>query len=792
MHPRLTKNNGRLAYAGLGLAVLLLLPAQGIAQSAAAPDAAPDIDVVVTAPLSNSETDRNKVPVETQVLRRDDLERTGPASALRALDERVGAVVLDLANGNQFQPNLLYRGFEASPLAGNPQGLAVYLNGTRFNQPFGDTTNWDLIPDFAIDRIEVAGPNPAFGLNALGGAITVKLRDGFSYHGGQLELSGGSFGRVQGSAQYGVQSGSTAAYVALTGLNEDGWRDHSPSQLRQIYTDLGLRGDKTEVHLNLVGADNNLTGNGTTPVQLLAASRSAVFTYPDTTRNKYLRVSLNGTYDLNDQVSLQATAYYSNLAQRTLNGNASDAQTCSDDATFLCNRDNAPYTTRGGGRISNFLNPGYYPAITGGGPYSQLDQTATDSNGFGASVQATYKSELFGRPNRILAGASYDGGITQFSARSSLGALTLDRDFTGPAVTISQADGSVTPVRLSATNDYYGVYASDALDVTDRLTVTVSGRFNAAQINLHDETGNALSGNHSYTKFNPAAGLTYKVLPNLSAYAGYSESNRTPTPAELSCASASSPCSLTNFFVSDPNLKQVVASTYEVGVRGRFGLNVGGGDDLKVNWNLGVYRTESSDDILFTSSAALGRGFFQNIGSTRRQGIEAGANLRRGPLLAYANYAFTDATFLSPFTLSTQNNPLADANGLTQVHPGNRLPGIPEHQVKFGVQYDVTPEWTVGATGLYSSGRYLQGDAANLNPQTSSYVLLNLNTAYQVTKTIQVFGLVQNATDTKYATYGGFAPTSLVPIQQAPGATNPRSLVAAAPVAGYAGLRVTF
>ena len=673
-------------------------------------------------------------------------------------------------------------------MAGNPQGLAVYLNGTRFNQPFGDTTNWDLIPDFAIDRIEVAGPNPAFGLNALGGAITVRLRDGFSYHGGQLELSGGSFGRIQESAQYGVQSGSVAAYVAATGLNEDGWRDHSPSQLRQIYGDLGYRGDKAEVHLNLVGADNVLTGNGTTPVELLAARRSAVFTYPDITRNKYLRASVNGSYQVSDEVNVQATAYYSNLAQRTANGNASDAQACPDDPALLCNGAGTPFNTRGGGRILNALNPGFFPGVAGGGPYSQLDETATDSNGFGASVQATYASDVLGRPNRVLVGASYDGGITSFSSRSSLGALALDRDYIGPGVVISQGDGSVTPVRLRTTNDYYGVYASDALDVTDRLTVTVSGRFNAAQIDLQDQTGNALSGNHGYTKFNPAAGLTYRVSPNLSAYAGYSESNRTPTPAELSCASASSPCSLTNFFVSDPNLKQVTASTYEVGVRGRFTV----GEDAKVNWNLGLYRTESSDDILFTSSAALGRGYFQNVGSTRRQGIEAGATLRRGPLLAYANYAFTDATFLSSFTLSAQNNPFADVNGLTQVHPGDRLTGIPEHQVKFGVQYDITPEWTVGATGIYSSGRYLQGDAANLNPQTASYVVLNLNTAYQVTRTVQVFGLVQNATDTKYATFGGFAPTSLVPITQAPGAANPRSLVSGAPVAGYGGVRVTF
>jgi len=775
------------AWAGL----LIALPAAALAQDA--PGVPPTLDlpdVVVTAPLAGSETDRAKVPTDTYVLRREDVTRTGPASALRALDERVGGVALNQAQGNEFQPNLTYRGFEASPLAGNPQGLAVYLNGSRFNSPFGDTTNWDLIPDAAIDRIEVAGSNPAFGLNALGGAITVKLRDGFSYHGAQLELSGGSFGRIQGTAQYGVQSGNVAAYVAGTALNEDGWRDFSPSQIRRIYGDIGWRGDKSELHLGLLGATNILVGNGTTPVELLDARRSAVFTYPDQTRNKYLRVSLSGSHEVSDAVSLQAAAYYSNLSQRTANGNASNAQPCGDDATLLCSGDGAALTTRRGGRIGNFANPGF-PGLGqfgGGGPYSQLDQTATDTNGYGASVQGTYKAEPLGRPNQLLVGASYDGGSTLFSARSSVGALALDRGFAGPGVVLDLADGSVTPVRLRANNDYYGIYASDTLDVTDRLSLTVSGRLNVAQIDLKDQTGVALNGNHNFTRFNPAAGLTYKITPGVSLYGGYSESNRAPTPAELSCASPASPCSLTNFFVADPSLKQVVGHTYEAGLRGRFTV----GDAARVSWNAGLFRTDSDDDILFAASAVLGRGFFQNIGTTRRQGAEAGVSLRQGSLLAYADYAYTDATFRTAFLLGSQNNPFADANGQVQVRPGDRLPGIPLHRLKFGVQYDLTPDWTAGATGIASSGRVLQGDPSNQTPTTGSYVVLNLNTTYRVRQGIELFGLVQNVTNEKYATFGGFSPVGLVPIVGVPGAANTRSLAPGAPVAGFGGVRVTF
>ncbi len=761
----------------------------------AAPPAAeialPDVDVVGTAPLSSSGIDAAKVPTDTQVLRREDLVRTGPASALRALDERVGNVTLDQAQGNPFQPNLSYRGFEASPLAGNPQGLAVYLNGSRFNQPFGDTTNWDLIPDIAVDRIEVLGPNPAFGLNALGGSVTVKLRDGFTYHGAELELSGGSFGRIQASAQYGVQSGNTSAYIAGTGLNEDGWRDQSPSQLRQIYGDIGWRGENTELHLGLLGAINNLTGNGSTPVDLLNARRSAVFTYPDQTRNKYFRVNLTGTHDVSDSVSLQATAYYSNLSQRTYNGNAADVAPCAEDGGTLCLNGGSPLTTRGGTTIPNFLNPGLFPgvdAFAAGGPYSQLDQTATDSNGYGATVQATWKAEVLGRPNRLLAGLSYDGGTTLFSARSSLGALTLDRGYAGPGVVISQDDGAIGPVRVSATNNYYGAYLSDTLDVTDALSVTLSGRFNAAQINLDDRNGTALSGQHSFNRFNPAAGLTYQVVPGVSVYAGYAESNRAPTPAELSCASPASPCTLTNFFVADPSLKQVVARTVEAGFRGKFTAF----ETARVEWKAGLFHTDNQDDILFTSSALTGRGFFQNVGATRRQGVEAGLSVRQGPVSVFLDYGYTEATFQSSFLENSPNNPFADANGQVQVRPGNRLPGIPLHRLKFGVQYEVTPAWTVGITGVASSGRALTGDEANLDQRTGAYVVLNLNTSYRFNRNVELFGLVQNLTDAKYETFGSYSPVGLVPIVQAAGTTNTRSLTPGAPIAGFGGLRVTF
>ena len=781
------------------LAALALLRVTASAQPAPAappadaPTALPPVEVIAP-PLLPGLPDLTKMPAAAQVFNRRDVTRDGYPAVLRTLDESAAGVTLDHAQGNPAQPNLIYRGFEASPLVGNAQGLAVYVNGSRFNQPFGDTTNWDFIPDIAVDRIDLVGSNPAFGLNALGGAIAVRLRDGFGYHGAEAEMLGGSFGRIQGSFQYGVESDNTAAYVAGTLMHENGWRDFSPSTLRQIYGDVGWRGEAAELHLNIIGANNDLVGNGTTPVELLNVNRAAIFTHPDDTRNKYVRIGLSGSYTIDDDTTVQVNAYYSNLSQRTMNGDAAEVETCDGDRTIVCQEDGPPLTDVFGNPIANFIRNSPYFTTFGfrkfrnGGPYAFLNQTATDTNGYGVQAQVERAFSVLGMPHHVTAGASYDGGSTEFTAGTLLGGLSLDRGFFGPGVLVALADGSITPVRLHSFNNYYGVFIADTVDITSRLSATMSARFNSAQITLHDQVGTDLNGAHSYNRLNPAVGLTWRILPALTAYIGYAESNRAPTPAELSCADALSPCSLTNFFVGDPNLKQVVAHTIEAGVRGNAAI-----DDAKLGWKIGIFHTNSDDDILFVSSPTVGRAFFRNVGTTRRQGVEVELRVSTDRLSAYANYAFTDATFQTALTLSSVDNPLADAAGNIHVSPGDRLPGVPRQLFKLGADYRITDAWTAGFSALVASGKYLFGDESNLNPTTGAYAVLNVHTAYHVTQNVELFGLVENVTNARYATFGTFSPVGpSVPIIQAPAATNTRSLSPAPPVSGFAGLRVTF
>ena len=227
--------------------------------------------------------DRDKVPSNTQSLTSEDFSRTYSSSVTDALMQRVPGVSTTDVQGNSSTQDLRYRGFAASPLQGTPQGIAVYMNGIRLNEAFGDTVNWDLIPRVAVERADMWSSNPVFGLNALGGAVNMQMKNGFTWQGFEAEGLGGSYGHASGSLQYGAQKGNFAVYFAAEGLRDDGWRYQSPSELRRFYGDLGWRGDGAEVHLVAAAARNFFGVVGPTPVELLARDWKAIYTWPQTT-----------------------------------------------------------------------------------------------------------------------------------------------------------------------------------------------------------------------------------------------------------------------------------------------------------------------------------------------------------------------------------------------------------------------------------------------------------------------------------------------------------------------------
>ncbi len=756
---------------------------QGVAppaSPAAAAGSTEEITVIGTSPLLGSGVDRNSIPVDTQVLDSASLTREGAPDILQALNTQVAGVVLDSASGNAYQPSLFYNGFEVSPLQGTSQGIAVYVNGLRFNQPFGDTVNWDLIPDIAMSKINVEGSNPLFGLNALGGSFNVALKDGFTTTGGQADISGGSFGTIQADLQYGAQFGEQALYVAGSVIHQDGWRDLQSTDIQNFFGDWGVKHNGVEIHLDLSAANSVINGPGSAPIQLLAVDSRAQFTAPNGIANRYIHAGFRSDIDISDTLSVQAQAYYDYFQQRVVNGNSANDTPCDDGSNLLCQALGVPSTTRGGGTIPAFLG--------NNAAYSELDVNTTNTNAYGGAAQVTDSGDLFGLKNHLVAGASFDGAQTEFSATAFIGGLTpVTRIYVGPGVVIDEPGNNV-PVRVAIGDAYAGGFASDTLNITQALALTVSGRFNFAEIDLRDQGGGDLTGNHAYARFNPAAGLTYNVSPLLTAYAGYAEANRAPTPAELSCAGPENSCSLANFFVGDPDLKQVVAHTVEAGLRGHFDVT----DGARLGYDLSFFHTDSDDDIVFINSVTLNRAFFANVGQTRREGGSGRLDFKTDRISAYVNYTYTDATYQTFYVESGGSNPDADANGNITVRPGNLLPGVPRSVIKFGVDGVITQAWHAGVDGQYQSGQYLFGDEANLTPRLPGYFVMNLHSTYDITRWFQVFANAQNVLDRRYYTYGTFSPTTSVFLAQAPNATNPRSFSLAEPLGLFGGVRVKF
>lgn len=740
--------------------------------------------IVVTAPGGGADLD------DAIALDRDAVWRGGAPDLRAALAREVAGVSLQDAQGNRWQPNLVYRGFTASPLQGQAQGLAVYLDGGRFNQPFGDTVAFDLIPEAALRSADLLDASPVYGLNALGGALVLTTATGRGDPGLRAALSAGQHGERGASIAGGGASGALSWFGAVQHDREDGWRDFSPSRLTRGYADLGFDTARGGLHLKLLGGDTDLTGNGVAPVELLAARRAAVFTWPDRSEARFGRASLHPWLDLSDATRLEATLYTQHLRLDTVNGDAADIEPCEAEPGLLCletvgadgDEDAALLTDAAGQPIA---------AFAGVAAYGVRNIGALRSAAQGLLVQVIDRRALPGGTNQLGLGFSYDTSRNRFAAATTLGALNAARGVDPLGPRIVQADGAITPVALTAHTDYWGVFAQDRLPITDRLSAEIALRHNSARVRLVDGIGTALNGDHRFARLNPGIEFDLALRPGVTLRAGYAETNRAPTPAELSCADEAAPCSLANFFVADPPLRQVVARTFELGGSGQL---VAGGWTL--DWLASAWRTTSSDDIQHVASAIRGRAWFRNIGRTRRQGVELGLKARRGALRLAASYAFNDARFLDPLVLSSPANPLADAAGTITVLPGSQLPGVPRHSATLAVDYAGTLPggrgFTLGGEVIARGGQWLVGDEANANAPVPGYAVVNLRASVDMVAGVALFGELRNAFDRQYATFGTFSEVGELDLAEAPGASDPRAYGPAAPRRWSVGLRAAF
>jgi outer membrane receptor protein involved in Fe transport len=694
------------------------------------------IDVVGTTPLGGA-IDTNRIAANVQTASADELREQGALDLADFMNRSLGSVFVNDVQSNPLQPDVQYRGFVGSPLLGLPQGLAVYQDGVRINEPFGDTVNWALIPESAIDSVYlVPGSNPLFGLNALGGAIAVRTKSGLTNEGTRAELLTGSFGRLGLQAETGgTLSDGLGYFVTASHLEEDGWRDFSPTEAQQIFAKLTSVGERSRYDVSLTRVGTDLVGNGAAPAELLELDREAIFTRPDRTENTLTLFNVSAEQPVSANITLRGNLYVRASDIDTLNGDDSDFEECEDTPGFICEEE--------GDEEELALDENGDPIEADDGlEGATVNRTDTEQNGTGFALQAELAGDLAGRGNLFTIGAAHDQADVAFHASTELGALDATRQGIPGGVFVGEAFTG-----LESSTSSTGLYLSDTFSLGERTALTVSGRYNRTHVVLEDQIDDDLDGDHTFQRFNPALGFTTGT-ETLTFYAGYSEANRVPSPVELTCADEDDPCRLPNAFVADPPLEQVVAKTFEAGLRGALGPG---------RWHAGVFRTTNDDDIIFISAGALtNQGFFDNVGETRRNGIEVNLTGTAGERLAWSlDYTSLDATFREDFTVASVNHPEADG-GEIEVESGDALPLIPAHLLKAGLRVAVTDDFTIGADLRSSSGAHFRGDEGNLAEELDGYTVVSVRAEYRLGDRAGLFANIDNLFDEAYETFGLF------------------------------------
>ena len=756
------------------------------------------VDVIATTPLPGVDLARDQIPAVVQTATAADLEQSGATDLSDFMNRRLNGVYLNEMQGNPFQPDVNYRGYTASPLLGTPQGISVYLDGVRQNQPFGDVVSWDLIPRNAISEVTVMpGSNPVFGLNTLGGALSVQTKDGLSSPGLSGQLVYGSSGRKSLEAQAG--GGKPVGFnwfLSANAFHESGWRVASPSDVRQGFGKFGWRTDKTDLALTAAYVYNTLTGNGVQDFRLLAANYNSVYTIPDTTGNRSPSFNFRAQHTFGDSLTFSGNAWYRNIRTEGINGNLNTNaldqavyQPTAADQAALKAAGYSGYPTSGA-TAANTPFP-FWRCIAQGLQQSEpLEKcnaitiySKSVQHDYGLSGQMTWRGSSLGHRNQLTVGALLDRGAVDFTENTQFGYLNPNRTITSIP---SWEDGSTnsngapvdTRVNLHGVTPNGSIFVTDTLSLGKAWNLTAAGRYNRSSINNTDRispiTGpGSLNGDYVFNRFNPSIGATFNPWFALNAYLNYAQGSRAPTSIELGCADPANPCSLPNALASDPPLKQVVTDTWEAGLRGRLEKNL--------SWSVGGFRSENKNDLLFVSSVQTGSGYFKNFAETRRQGVQAALDGHLGRLNFGFDYTFLDATYQSTEIVngnanSTSDQALAGLPGVAgsiTIHAGNRIPLIAKHSGKTFVDVQATSKLVLDLGLVASSSSYARGNENNayrtdgqyyLGPGVSpGYAVANMGARYNLMRLLQLAVRIDNLLDRRYYSAAQLGTSGLTP-----------------------------
>lgn len=769
----------------------LVLPLAASAQEQSGPD------IVVTAtPLLDVGEGALRYPAQT--VSDEQLQHAHATDLTEYLKRVSGGVFVNETQGNPLQPDINYRGFTASPLLGTPQGLSVFMDGVRLNQPFGDIVSWDLIPKSAIRSVSlVPGSNPLFGRNALGGALSIRTKDGTSDPGYLLEIGTGSFVRRTLEAQAGgAIRGGFDWFVSGDAFRERGWRAFSASRAYQGFGKLGWSNATTQAHLSASYADTDLNGNGLQEQRLLAADRRSVYTQPDTTRNRSALVNLTAKHSLSSALSLSGNAYWRRIKTRTYNGDVNDTA-LGENLYQPSTAERAALTAAGvtgfplsGETQANTPFPRYRciaEALLDTEPNEKcnalINRSTTDQREWGASAEATLIAPLLGLHQTLTLGASYSDSQANFAQSAQFAYLTADRGVVGATGPGAYADGSQQSenafdarVDLHGRTTNLGLYGTDSLMLARTLRVDLSARYDRTRVGNRDRitplagTG-SLTGNHRFAAFNPAVAIAWMPSTRLGFDAAIAQSSRAPSAIELGCSDPASPCRLPNALAGDPPLDQVSATTFEAGVHG----SIQGGARRSVTWRIGTFRTDSRKDILFVANDASGFGYFRNFGRTRRQGLDLDATATLGTVRLSGHYTWLDATYRSSERVggsgnSSNNGAAAGFDGTIAIAKGDRIPLIPRSIAKAAVGWDPIRRVTLDIDMIAVSGVIARGNENGAHApdgvyylgagRTRPYGVFNLGAEWRVTKVATLTVQLNNLFDKAYATAAQLAATA--------------------------------
>lgn len=716
-------------------------------------------------PLPGTSFDKDQITTNVQTATGDDIKKSRAINVSQFMNEHLQSVTVNDYSGNAFRQDVNFRGFSASPLVATPQGLSVYFDGIRVNEAFGDIINWDLIPLNAIDSMNlIPGSNPLFGLNTLGGALSLSTKSGFTSEGFDGQVLAGSWGRKQIQGTAGYNYNDFAAFIAYNQVEEDGWRDNSPSDIRQTFVRLDYEFDAGKIIFHTMYADNTLVGNGTLPEEDYRRDPTAVYTSPDSVQNKLLQFQLLGQYDITPDLSLSMMGYRRKVTQITSNGDFWDDW---DKAS-------ARITPCKSIHVDGVLDAGTGPGNPGCIPNGVFLNGLIDQDVHGFSMQLNFVSDN----NQLVIGSTYDKNETYFEQSARLGWINDDREVEfDPERNISPYADALIPMLISlgfdispAAADYHG-YDALRLDIKrnelegssstfavffydvwqalpgfnisfgTRYSYTKVAMMNASDIEqpLYQEfrgeercgTPHEVGGGvarfqcteeaFEYRSWNPSLGLSWLPTEELNLFTNISRGTRTPSAIELGCARSGEDdpetgkfegCTIPTALTKDPFLPQVVSISKEIGARGLF--EVLGSD---IDWNFAFFQTDLKDDILFTSQGYGNRGVFDTFGKTRRQGVEIGFNKSQGKYRWFANYTYLEATFESEATIvnpsnSSSKKAIGEAN-IFNIEKGDFMPGVPKHSLRAGLEVDITPSFTVGLNMIAQSSSFVRGNENN-------------------------------------------------------------------------------